>query len=283
VSPPERRRRIIAGVDGSPRSLDVLAWAAAQSSRTGAQLVAVMSWHLHLPGIDVRAATTDIQTFSRRLLTDTVVDALGAARASECDLRTSSRPPAEALLQAAEEADAVVVGPHGIGGAVDALGSVPERLLNHASCPVAVIHPLPDSHDARIVVGVDGSACARTALRWAIRQAQVTESTIEAVVAWQGAPHHAGYAIGPDETVLRDAARRMLDEEIAHADAPVTVTARVAEGRPAPVLVGAATGASLLVVGSHGAGRPFRPMLGSTSHRCARNSQVPVVVVHCDQ
>ena len=36
-----------------------------------------------------------------------------------------------------------------------------------------------------IVVGIDGSASSIDALRWAVRQAQVTSSVVEAVMAWQ--------------------------------------------------------------------------------------------------
>jgi nucleotide-binding universal stress UspA family protein len=37
----------------------------------------------------------------------------------------------------------------------------------------------------RIVVGVDGSASSRAALRWAVRQAKLTGGTVDAVIAWQ--------------------------------------------------------------------------------------------------
>ena len=50
-------------------------------------------------------------------------------------------------------------------------------------------------HDRRIVVGVDGSAGSRTALRWAISQGQLTGAKVEAVSAWQGPPVY-GFAYG---------------------------------------------------------------------------------------
>ena len=36
----------------------------------------------------------------------------------------------------------------------------------------------------RIVAGVDGSASSLAALRWAVRQAEFTGATVEAVIAW---------------------------------------------------------------------------------------------------
>ena len=40
----------------------------------------------------------------------------------------------------------------------------------------------------RIVVGVDGSASSKNALRWAAHQAEMTGARVEAVVAWAYAP-----------------------------------------------------------------------------------------------
>ena len=38
---------------------------------------------------------------------------------------------------------------------------------------------------SRTVVGVDGSPSSRTALRWAVRQANLTNGTVDAVIAWE--------------------------------------------------------------------------------------------------
>jgi hypothetical protein len=37
----------------------------------------------------------------------------------------------------------------------------------------------------RIVAGVDGSASSLAALRWAVRQAELTGAAVEAVIAWR--------------------------------------------------------------------------------------------------
>ena len=42
----------------------------------------------------------------------------------------------------------------------------------------------PDS-PSPIVVGIDGSESSVQALRWALRQAHLDSTTIEAVIAWQ--------------------------------------------------------------------------------------------------
>ncbi len=42
-----------------------------------------------------------------------------------------------------------------------------------------------DDETPPIVVGVDGSPSSRTALRWAVRQAELTSATVDALIAWQ--------------------------------------------------------------------------------------------------
>ena len=48
--------------------------------------------------------------------------------------------------------------------------------------------------ERRIVVGVDGSGSSKAALRWAIRQAKLTESSVDAVTAWR---YPAAYGMTP--------------------------------------------------------------------------------------
>jgi nucleotide-binding universal stress UspA family protein len=55
-----------------------------------------------------------------------------------------------------------------------------------------------DSSNApRIVAGVDGSPSSRAALRWAVRQAILTDGTVEAVMAWQQTFVPGGYGGAP--------------------------------------------------------------------------------------
>jgi nucleotide-binding universal stress UspA family protein len=50
--------------------------------------------------------------------------------------------PASAILDAAEDADPVVVGSRGHGGFPGLhLGSVTTQVINHAPCPVLVVRP----------------------------------------------------------------------------------------------------------------------------------------------
>lgn len=77
-------------------------------------------------------------------------------------------------------------------------------------------------------------------------------------------------------------ARETLDTEIGAALGPekhLSVETRVEEGHPAPILLAAAQGADLLVVGSHGHGAFAEMLLGSTAQHCVHHAPCPVPVV----
>lgn len=63
-----------------------------------------------------------------------------------------------------------------------------------------------------IVVGVDGSEPAACALRWAVKQAALTGSTVRAVGAWEFPAFYSweGGPMPPDD--FEDAARKALTQ-----------------------------------------------------------------------
>lgn len=140
----------------------------------------------------------------------------------------------------------------------------------------------PDAKMAapRIVVGVDGSAASVEALRWATRQADLTGASVQAVISWDY-PSTSGMEFGSMDIDWADNARAALDDalQVALGDDARRVTGTVARGHPVEVLVGAAQGADLLVVGSRGhVALPGR-LLGSVSEHVAGRAPCPVVVV----
>lgn len=136
-----------------------------------------------------------------------------------------------------------------------------------------------------IVVGVDGSKESKEALRWAIEEAQLRQSTLRAVAAWTYPTMFVGAYVPPelvDADLLSSAARTTLDATIAEVagDDPHAYIERVVEqGSPAEVLVDAARDADLLVVGSRGHGGFTGLLLGSVSQQCAHHAPCAVVIV----
>jgi len=142
-----------------------------------------------------------------------------------------------------------------------------------------------DQTAGRIVVGVDGSPSSSAALAWAVRQAALTGAAVEAVSAWH-APAMSGAApFGPG--VLNDwdygewaaSALAHAIEQTVDPAGPVRVSATVREGNAAQVLLEAANGAELLVVGSRGHGGLAEALLGSVGQACVHHAPCPVVIV----
>jgi nucleotide-binding universal stress UspA family protein len=138
----------------------------------------------------------------------------------------------------------------------------------------------------RIVVGVDGSAPANSALAWAVRQAGLTGSAVEAVIAWHYPVAAGGYGFAPvaalEDTdfpaiysrVLSDALTATVDPA-----SPVKITTMLREGNAAQILLEVAADAALLVVGSRGHGGFAGALLGSVSQHCAQHAPCPLVIV----
>ena len=135
-----------------------------------------------------------------------------------------------------------------------------------------------------IVVGVDGSEESREALRWALGEAELRGSAVRAVHAWSRPIAFGGPTMPPhalDASALRDHAQESLDsavDEVAGESPAVAVERLVEEGAAADVLVRAAEGADLLVVGSRGHGGFAGLLLGSVSQQCAQHAPCAVVI-----
>jgi nucleotide-binding universal stress UspA family protein len=139
-----------------------------------------------------------------------------------------------------------------------------------------------------IVVGVDHSAGAKEALRFAVKEAELRQATLRAVHAWQfgyiGATALEGGlpAVGSGLQEFRDAAAAALEATLQEAtldSGGVEIERRVVEGPPAAVLLEESRGADLLVVGSRGHGGFAQLLLGSVSQQCAQHAECPVVIV----
>lgn len=131
----------------------------------------------------------------------------------------------------------------------------------------------------RVVVGIDGSDCADSALRWAERYAATFGATLVLVTAWHwptsyGAPlAYEGFDPAAD-------AQHIVDEAALTLTLPAGQVERtVAEGPPGNVLVNAAKDAALLVVGTRGHGALTGTILGSTSSHCAHHAHCPIAIV----
>ncbi|WP_436498381.1 universal stress protein [Actinokineospora sp. HUAS TT18] len=129
---------------------------------------------------------------------------------------------------------------------------------------------------APIAVGVDGSAAAQAALRWAVDEATRRGCGVRLVNVWSmGSVRDF---LWTSRRVLRAESRALLRAAAAAAKpGPVEVDLVSVEGAVAPELVAAADGAALLVLGTRGRARS-RAVIG----HCVRHSEVPVAVITTD-
>jgi nucleotide-binding universal stress UspA family protein len=141
-------------------------------------------------------------------------------------------------------------------------------------------------HEARIVVGVDGSQHAASALRWAAQLGALLNCEIEAVMAYID-PRQYGWSPG-SMFLTADAdpqgdAENVLEaavEQVFGTNRPEGLQTVVQKGSPAKVLLDRSANARMLVVGSRGHGGFAGLLLGSVSSKCVEHSKLPVLVVH---
>jgi nucleotide-binding universal stress UspA family protein len=157
----------------------------------------------------------------------------------------------------------------------------------------------------QIVVGVDGSADAEAALRWAIEEARRHGDSVRAVYVYGLSSEHnpflTAYASLPTATGAKrtaedaqrwreeraEATRLQAEGELSsivggvmdeQSDVKVATVA-VGGGRPAQALLEQASDCALLVVGARGRGG-FRGLrLGSIAEKCVRHAPCSVMVV----
>lgn len=137
------------------------------------------------------------------------------------------------------------------------------------------------------IAGTDGSDSSLRAVEWAAREAVLRGGTLRIVsvpmlpplMDWQRAPQGR-----PD--VVADTIRASCEQALAtgaahaaEAEPGLAVDTALLPGPPGEALVKAAAGASMLVVGSRGAGGFAALVLGSVSRYVATRAQCPVVVV----
>lgn len=139
---PVPTNRIVVGIDGSPTSRDALRWAVEEAHLRRAALVVVHAWHMPYTGVYPYVGDAYDTAVFQRAADETVDQALGDTDVPDdvsVTRKVVNEPPAKAILDAASDADLVVVGARGLGGfAGMLLGSVSHHVANHATCPVVV-------------------------------------------------------------------------------------------------------------------------------------------------
>ncbi|QER90141.1 universal stress protein [Streptomyces tendae] len=136
-----------------------------------------------------------------------------------------------------------------------------------------------------VVVGVDGSASALTAVETAAREARLRGASLKLVHAFMWPAMHVPMGpspLGPSDGGLRSVVERLLADAVERAEAAVPgvdVSGSVVTGEPLTVLEAQSRAAELVVVASRGMGGFVGLMVGSTAVHLAAHGRCPVLVV----
>ncbi len=139
---------------------------------------------------------------------------------------------------------------------------------------------MAENRQPRIVVGVDGSEPSLAALRWALAQAELIGAIVQVVSAWDYPVAAAWTPISDVGDLERDCRETLCRAVVATiGTSMVPVQRLVVRGHPAAMLLKAARGADLLVVGCRGHSGFVGSLLGSVSRYCVQHASCPVMVV----
>jgi universal stress protein A len=144
---PRSWKRILVPTDFSDPSTEALATAVAFAQLSGATLdlvhVAVEASFVLPPPVDLAPVPIDMSAIMARV-NDSLASEEARVRAAGISCETAvlvGRPDAEIVARAsATDAQLIVMGTHGRSGLAHALlGSIAERVVQHAPCPVLIV------------------------------------------------------------------------------------------------------------------------------------------------
>lgn len=278
---------IITALDLAPGSARVAARALQLARQHGAQLVAV-----HV--IEGFPGSHDLPRGLSRdaLLASAQDDALTQLRAlvgPDTVIRTGTGRAHDVILQVARDlnADLAVIGPGVARGLRERVfGSTADRISRCAPCPVLIVRKDVEGPYQRVLTGMDFSAHAAAALRWAQRIAPQARQTLI---------HADEIPLGLEQSMLKTGtsaadidryraarartARRRLHEILTQPGLPGDADIRIRQGDPSTAILTLARRADLVVVGTQGLNAVAQKMLGSVARRVLRRAPCDTLAV----
>jgi len=289
-------RRVVIGMDFSPPSMAAARWASS-AVFPGAEFIlahalvvpefgGVLGGKYPIP----ESLLANAYTGALRRLRDASL-ALGLPNA-RLEVREGRPSDVIAAIVRDFEADVVVVGKHGEGGANRGYsGRTADQLVRSTPASILVangpLHDVPKTivvpltwssitpHIIDLVKVVSDSTGARVAALHVIGSAVLSH-----VLSMAGVHHHEPVTADQIDEMFRDDADRWKKELVSAGIPAGRITSEVIFGEVSSSVLGAARdhGADLIVMGSH-AGPLRRILLGSAASAVLRDSDIPVLVV----
>jgi nucleotide-binding universal stress UspA family protein len=294
-------RRIVVGVSGRPSTLVAVDWSvdyATTHDGLGIELVHVVEDSWGFIPMDVR---DEVVAQAQTQLDDHIARTRLLAPGVTVNGIVLEGPSIGRLVEQADDAELLVVATHPLrrfGNQVFSTGAA--QIAARAHCPVAVIpdlrtprgrkpaaepvavHPQHPYRSA-VVVGVDGSSTSDLAVQFAADEAVRRNLALVMVYSWRVPPSmvaadmETGWLHEPtpaDGRVLAEAVAGLAEQHPG-----LEIVQEMTASSPIDALRDAASGAHLLVVGTHGRQGISRFWLGSVSHQILLAMPCPVVVV----
>ena len=283
-------------LDGSATAEVVLPWAIVMAKALRLRLVLLQLVPDAWPGGD---APAEAALRPARHYLDGVAASLGDA-ADGIDIETQAQPVgddlAAGIIGAAGslDADVIVLATHGRSGVKRwVLGSVAETVVRTAASPVMVIRanaeaPTPETPAIRrILLALDGSPTAESALPQAMRLARACNATLDllqvAPWAWSAVAGSTEVVMIPEgvEEAVAESAEAYLQGVQARLSTEVRTEHHVRRGDPTSGILDhlVATGADIVVMSTHGRTGLTRWVLGSVAQRVLHTSERPVLLI----
>jgi nucleotide-binding universal stress UspA family protein len=300
-------RRILCPVDFSRFSLHAFEQAVELAREFGAEVTALHAsavapvTSLAPIGAPIVLEPARLTSDERQAITRRLRDFTDEVGAGHLTIQTTlhEQEPVAAIIDIALTwpADLIVMGTHGRAGFDRLLlGSVAERVLRKAPCPVLTVprRAFTAKHDlafSRILCAVDFSPASMRALEYAASLAAADGPGIQALNVVELFAEGGGMR---DELVLdtpdfrgqliRHAQARLHDAITDHVRALCPIAESVAMGKAYREIlrVAADAGADLIVLGVQGRTAADLLLFGSTTQHVVRQAQCPVLTIRAD-
>lgn len=277
-----------------------LAMVVAGYYKAGITALHVVSPILTVPGFATPVQDVLIEKSEVDRLRRAVAAQFGApgGHAMPLDVSIEMGQPASRILERAVSlaADLIVMGTHGASGFEHlVLGSVTEKVLRKASCPVLTVPPaaqatsrLPFRH---VLCAIDFSDSSLAALPLAVSLATESSAalTLLHVLEWpweeppppafEELPFEQGFALAEFRRYSEEGARKRLESLVPDSLPTSKVTTRLGNGKPHSQIlqIAAQEQTDLIVIGVHGRNPVGMALFGSTTNQVVRRATCPVL------
>jgi nucleotide-binding universal stress UspA family protein len=295
---------VLCPTDFSESSAHAIDWAVMIAAWYKARIVAI---HVAgapagaVPEFGISSGESIGNAETERLRSETARCFSAAERAGVAlDILVDIGPPAARILDRALAlpADLIVMGTHGVSGFERlVLGSVTEKVLRKAVCPVLTVPPLAHATSRipfnRLLCAVDFSDSSLAALQSAVSLAQEADArlTVLHVIEWpweeppppklEELPFEQASALAEYRRYCEKAAAKRLETLVPDNIRSYPPSTLVRHGQPYVQIleVAADQGSDVIVIGVRGRNALDMMMFGSTANQIVRRATCPVLTL----